>query len=171
MVYKRIGLFRNLIFTLVSGAVVHPQQQQQQHPGCVHTVNGQWFVQAQVQHVQTSAGTVIAVVPNFCRTQMQPSGNNSNVSQVQVSQPQLIAHSVANGQPVGTSQPAQHVLQTHPHHQLQQQQQQIVHTTRMSNSLSGAPQQGQSVMQHLLSQPTISRPQVVSSSFVIYKFC
>uniref|UniRef100_A0A0M3JQ27 Protein roadkill n=1 Tax=Anisakis simplex TaxID=6269 RepID=A0A0M3JQ27_ANISI len=49
---------------------------------CLQAVNGQWFVQAQVQHVQTSAGTVIAVVPsNFCRTtaqqQQQQSNNNT----------------------------------------------------------------------------------------------
>ncbi|VDK61502.1 unnamed protein product [Onchocerca ochengi] len=144
--------------------------QSQQHPsGCVQAVNGQWFVQAQVQHVQTSAGTVIAVVPNFCRPQTQPTGNSQNLSQAQVSQSQLIAHPIGNGQTVNTAQPTtvagQHVMQNHPHHQIQQQPQQIVHTTRMPRSLtvgvtSGAPQQGQSVMQHLLSQPTISRPQV-----------
>ncbi|EJD73901.1 hypothetical protein LOAG_18709 [Loa loa] len=147
-------------------AVVQPQQHP---PGCVQAVNGQWFVQAQVQHVQTSAGTVIAVVPNFCRPQTQPSGSNQNLSQVQVSQSQLVAHPVGNGQTVNTAQPttvaAQHVMQNHPHHQIQQQPQQIVHATRMPRSLtagvtSSTPQQGQSVMQHLLSQPAISRSQV-----------
>ncbi|VDN19924.1 unnamed protein product [Gongylonema pulchrum] len=137
--------------------VIQPQQQQ---PGCVQTANGQWFVQAQLQQVQTSGGTVLAVVPNFCRSQVQISGNNQNLAQVQVSQPQLIAHSLdAAG---GGSQATQHVLQTHPAHhqqQLQQQPQQIVHATRMPLAVAaGAPQQGQSVMQHLLSQPTISRP-------------
>ncbi|CAG9535104.1 unnamed protein product [Cercopithifilaria johnstoni] len=148
-----------------SGTVIQPQH----HPsGCVQAVNGQWFVQAQVQHVQTSAGTVIAVVPNFCRPQTQPTGNSQNLSQAQVSQSQLIAHPIGNGQTVNTAQPttvsAQHVIQNHPHHQIQQQQpQQIV--TRVPRSLtvgvtSSAPQQGQSVMQHLLSQPAISRSQV-----------
>ncbi|KAL3982060.1 Glioma tumor suppressor candidate region family protein [Acanthocheilonema viteae] len=146
-------------------AVIQPQQHP---PGCVQAVNGQWFVQAQVQHVQTSAGTVIAVVPNFCRPQTQPAGNSQNLSQGQVSQSQLIAHPIGNGQTVNTGQSAtvatQHVIQNHPHHQIQQQQpQQIV--TRIPRSLtvgvtSGAPQQGQSVMQHLLSQPAISRSQV-----------
>ncbi|EJW80291.1 hypothetical protein WUBG_08800, partial [Wuchereria bancrofti] len=145
--------------------------QPQQHPsGCVQAVNGQWFVQAQVQQVQTSAGTVIAVVPNFCRPQTQPTGTSQNLSQAQVSQPQLIAHPIGNGQTVNTTQPTtvatQHVMQNHSHHQIQQQQpQQIVHAARMPRSLtvgvpSGAPQQSHSVMQHLLSQPAISRSQV-----------
>lgn len=133
----------------------------------MQAVNGQWFVQAQVQHVQTSAGTVIAVVPNFCRPQTQPTGNSQNLSQAQVSQSQLIAHPIGNGQTVNTAQPttvaAQHVIHNHPHHQIQQQQ--IV--TRVPRPLtvgvtSSASQQSQSVMQHLLSQPTISRSQVVS---------
>uniref|UniRef100_A0A915Q259 GLTSCR protein conserved domain-containing protein n=1 Tax=Setaria digitata TaxID=48799 RepID=A0A915Q259_9BILA len=149
-----------------SGAVMQPQQHP---PGCVQAVNGQWFVQAQVQHVQTSAGTVIAVVPNFCRPQAQPTGSSQNLPQAQVSQSQLIAHPVGNGQTVSSAQPtavaAQHVMQGHPHHQIQQQPQQIMHATRVPRPLtvgvaSGAPQQGQSVMQHLLSQPTISRSQV-----------
>ncbi|VDN05671.1 unnamed protein product [Thelazia callipaeda] len=149
-------------------AVIHHQQHP---PGCVQAVNGQWFVQAQVQHVQTSAGTVIAVVPNFCRPQAQSAGSNQNMSQVQqVSQPQLVAHPIGNGQAVGTAQPTivttPHLIQTHPHHQIPQHSQQIMHTARIPNSLTvsvaaGVPQQGQSVMQHLLSQPTISRaPQV-----------
>lgn len=137
----------------------------------MQAVNGQWFVQAQVQHVQTSAGTVIAVVPNFCRPQTQPTGNSQNLSQSQVSQSQLIAHPIGNGQTVNTAQPTtvatQHVMQNHPHHQIQQQQPQQQIVTRVPRSLavgvtSGAPQQGQSVMQHLLSQPAISRSQVVS---------
>ncbi|VDK81905.1 unnamed protein product [Litomosoides sigmodontis] len=148
-------------------AVIQPQQHP---PGCVQAVNGQWFVQAQVQHVQTSAGTVIAVVPNFCRPQTQPTGNSQNLSQAQVSQSQLIAHPIGNGQAINTAQPttvaAQHAMQNHSHHQIQQQQPQMV--TRVPRSLtvgitSGAPQQGQSVMQHLLSQPAISRPQVQTS--------
>ncbi|KAK6110316.1 Glioma tumor suppressor candidate region family protein [Brugia pahangi] len=145
-------------------------QSQQHPPGCVQAVNGQWFVQAQVQQVQTSAGTVIAVVPNFCRSQAQPAGTSQNLSQAQVSQSQLIAHPIGNGQAVNTAQPTtvatQHVMQNHSHHQIQQQQpQQIVHAARMPRSLtvgvaSGAPQQSHSVMQHLLSQPAISRSQV-----------
>lgn len=146
-------------------------QPQQHPPGCVQAVNGQWFVQAQVQQVQTSAGTVIAVVPNFCRSQAQPAGTSQNLSQAQVSQSQLIAHPIGNGQAVNNAQPTtvatQHVMQNHSHHQIQQQQQpqQIVHAARMPRSLtvgvaSGAPQQSHSVMQHLLSQPAISRSQV-----------
>ncbi|KAM3726411.1 Abnormal cell migration protein [Dirofilaria immitis] len=146
-------------------AVIQPQHHP---PGCVQSVNGQWFVQAQVQHVQTSAGTVIAVVPNFCRPQTQPTGSSQNLAQAQVSQPQLIAHPVGNGQTVNTAQPttvAGHVMQNHSHRQIQQQSQQIVHTSRIPRSLtvgitSSASQQSQSVVQHLLSQPTISRSQV-----------
>ncbi|VDP15908.1 unnamed protein product, partial [Onchocerca flexuosa] len=73
--------------------------------------------------------TVIAVVPNFCRPQTQSTGNSQNLSQAQVSQSQLIAHPIGNGQTVNTAQPTtvagQHVMQNHPHHQIQQQSQQI----------------------------------------------
>lgn len=135
----------------------------------MHAVNGQWFVQAQVQHVQTSAGTVIAVVPNFCRPQTQPTGNTQSLPQVQVSQSQLIAHGHTVNAAHPTTVPAQHMMQNHPQLQVQHQQhsQHIVHATRMPRPLnvgvsSGAQQQGQSVMQHLLSQPVISRSQIVS---------
>lgn len=133
----------------------------QQPAGCLQAVNGQWFVQAQVQHVQTSGGTVIAVVPNFCRTQGTPVAQATIATQ----SPQQIVASIG-------AQPTQHVM-----HSQTPQHQTVVHTSRASNTavsvnvVSANTQQSHSVMQHLLSQPTLARQQAVRSYYFIVIDC
>lgn len=131
-------------------------QQQPQQATCIQTVNGQWFVQTQVQHVQ-SGGTVIAVVPNFCRNQGPTNGQTVAAQSPQ----QLVTQPVANATIIAAQQSAQSVVQTQQQHQMQQHQQ-VLHPPKTANSLplgvvTSAPQQGHSVMQHLLSQPAIVR--------------
>ncbi|KHN85669.1 hypothetical protein Tcan_14578 [Toxocara canis] len=118
----------------------------QQPAGCLQAVNGQWFVQAQVQHVQTSGGTVIAVVPNFCRTQATPMAQAALATQP--SQQQHVVSSVG----------------------AQMHSQTLVHTSRASggavpvNVVPAGAQQTHSVMQQLLSQPALARQQPSSSA-------
>uniref|UniRef100_A0A0N5A7U0 GLTSCR1 domain-containing protein n=1 Tax=Syphacia muris TaxID=451379 RepID=A0A0N5A7U0_9BILA len=177
--------------TQIGGAIIQTQpqqqpqssqQQQQQQQACIQTVNGQWFVQAQVQHMQTNSGTVIAVLPNYTAppsrshselvTTVQSGNVITRQSPQQLQQQQLNLGIV-------TSQQQQHLQQQHILQQQQQQHQQkqqitprVVHTQQISQQVMQTQKpaavaistmqssQGLPVVQQLLSAPALPRQQM-----------
>lgn len=164
------------------------QQQQQQQQTCIQAVNGQWFVQAQLQHVQTNSGTVIAVLPNYSRNQNDLASTQGGLTR---QSPQQVQHQQLNmgimtsqqqpqqSQPQQQQQQQQQKQQKHQQrqqHQQKQQQQhgvhimhapqqhhQIIQTSKPVALSTVQSSQGLPVVQQLLSAPALPRQQLVQS--------